>query len=196
MDNSLTQLILKEIDLIDNTISRLDKQIQTSKNICVTLWTTWLGWFISQQITECNKENYGLVILASAIFPIIFWLVDFEYRRALLRSSKRQSIISLYLNDKIDDNSNNCKKFPVLDPLGSLYDFKIQYLIAKYESELSESKKNNENNGTKKKKKSPFQQKNWLDILFYKEAKWIFSPLILLSIITGIIFCVTYNCDI
>lgn len=182
MDEQFIQLILKELDLIDNTISRLDRQIQTSKSICITLWTGWLGWFISQQINHENQENFGLVILASALFPILFWLVDFEYRKSLFSVSKRQILISLHLNVRTNKDSNTIKKIPLLDPVGWLYDSDFEDLIDKCEFELSKSQK----------KSLTSQNVRWLDILFYKEAKWIYLPLTLISLILGYCFWRTW----
>jgi len=178
MDIDPTQLVLKELDLINNTISRLDKQIQTSKNICTTLWTVWLGWFITQHIKPDSEENFGIAILASAVFPLIFWLVDFEFRKSLFSVSKRESLISLYLNMKKDNELNSPKNFPFIDPVGWLYNINIQDLIDVCKFELSESKKES----------LTAQKMQWLHILFYKEAKWIYLPLMITSIITGCYF--------
>lgn len=174
MNDLSTQILFKELDLIDNTISRLDKQIQISKNICITLWTAWLGWFLTDYINGNSKENLNLVILASAIFPILFWLVDFEFRKALLSVGERQSIISLYLNSRDKENT----ELPLLDPVGWIYNFDVEALVNKCEFKLLDNKK----------KLLLGQKIHWINILFYKEAKWIFLPLILISIILAICF--------
>ena len=182
LSDNIPPAIEKELDLIDNTISRLDIQIQTSKNICITLWVAWMGWFISQQIQKDNSENFGLAILASALFPVIFWLVDYQFRKALLLCSRRQNIISLHLNDMVGNNSDNPERFPVLDPLGSLYQYKIGNNKIKASYNTSGTNENEES--------EQLPKKSVLQILFYKEAGWFYSLLFLISIATGwIIYC-------
>ena len=170
MESTKVQLLLKELDLIDNTISRLDSQIQITKNICITLWTAWLGWFMTKQIDPENCKNYGLPILMSVIFPFISWMVDSCYRRALLSAGKRRGLISLYLNNEMNDNLKKHIKFPLLDPVGWTYDYnKINELIDPLK--LSEEGKR------------LFGEQN---PFFYKEAKLFYPALILLSLFFGI----------
>lgn len=166
-------IILKELDLIDNTISKLDKQIQTTKTVCITLWTAWIGWFIAQEVERVSDNELGWLLMGSAVFPIIFWKVDSYYRKALLSTSRRQNLISLYLNKNEGDI-----KFPFLDPVGWLYHPKnYRGLIEKNEHTLMEEKESELICGIKDSK-----------IYTYKEVVWFYLPLIIISFLLGGLF--------
>ncbi|WP_299761356.1 hypothetical protein [uncultured Dokdonia sp.] len=163
------EIVMKELDLIDQTISRLDKQIQTSKTVCITLWTAWIGWFIVKVNTTTSSHELGLLIVFSAVFPIIFWKVDSYYRAAVISSSKRQSLISLYLN-----LSDETIKFPILDPVGRLYD------DSNYDALLESSK-----DRLSERSYHELKNKNLPNRYTYKEVVWFYLPLMIVSLALG-----------
>ena len=179
-------LLLKELDLINATITRLDNQMQNSKRICILLLTGWLGWFISNE-TGLSPYHRGCIILGAAVFPILFWGMDFFWRKALRTVTRRQLRISIFLNSNNPEvylTEGGTQKFYVLDPLGSLYeknDFKImnKLLKDKYIDDAIAGMDKKEKDLLKEEKIS-----NWR-VLVYKEAKWFFPSLILLPLIIG-----------
>lgn len=163
------EIVMKELDLIDQTISRLDKQIQTSKTVCITLWTAWIGWFIVKVNTTTSSHELGLLIVFSAVFPIIFWKVDSYYRAAVISSSKRQSLISLYLNLSGEDIN-----IPLLDPVGWLYDSSNYDILIEASKDTLTKHRYHE----LKNQKPPNRYS-------YKEVIWFYLPLIILSVVLG-----------
>ena len=180
------ETLLKELDLIDATISRLDAQIQTSKNICITLWTAWLGWFV-KFILENPDEGKAWLLFGALFFPILFWAMDYNWRKALLSTSLRQKRIAVFLNSRLGMSwleDANKTAFPILDPVGWLYDGSAY-------SEVFEKIKSEEGYNAN------FLKKAWEDIvlgkslkpinvLLYKEAKWFYPTLIIVPIVLHI----------
>jgi hypothetical protein len=175
MEDEKLQLFLKELDLIDSTISRLDLQIQKSKTICITLWAAWNGWFISNKINE--DVDLGLAVSCSILFPALFWIVDFHYRKALMTTSRRQILMSLFLNRLNSENDD----FPILDPVGWLYRYDVEAVVSSVKYTLSNEQK-----------LQLTSKLSWWRILIYKEVAWFYFPLILASGILG--WILKYSC--
>jgi hypothetical protein len=128
-----------------------------------------------------NTMHLSFIIMASALFPFLFWLIDYQYRKALLSTTKRQMLMSLFLNTKtrekqFEDSSK--PNFPLFDPVGWLYNNNIETLIEDCPYDIQADKK-----------RVLLKQKlSWSAVAFYKEAKWFYLPLIVISIILGCYF--------
>ena len=176
-----TEILLKELDLIDSTISRLDSQIQNSKNVCIILWTAWIGWFI----TIASMKN---LVVVSVIFPVLFWFMDFNWRKALLTATKRQLRISIFFNAvDIKQRLNDAEtgNFPLLDPVGWLFKKEAYAII---EEIINQKSVNSLSNNLNEKKRVFILKKNissW-DVINYKESIWFFLSLIIISLTLGI----------
>ena len=67
------------------------------------MYTIWLGLlvlFFLDNFLELDEKTLGFVLLLSVLIPLVFWLMDFYWRKALLDVSWRQKIISLFVNNK------------------------------------------------------------------------------------------------
>ena len=84
-------LLMKEIDLVDHAISRLDEILLRNRNWGTTLWAGLIAILL---------QDTGLRTLtwATSFIPLLFWLIDIRWKIALLQCSDRQSRISGFLN--------------------------------------------------------------------------------------------------
>lgn len=119
MNTFKSELLIKELDLIDTTISRLDLQIEKGKHFCITIWLGLLVFFFLDNFLELNEKTLGFVLLLSVLTPLVFWLMDFYWRKALLDVSWRQKIISLFVNNKAFQYEDS--EFALLDPVGFIF---------------------------------------------------------------------------
>lgn len=81
-DSIYFQLILKELDTIQNIIKNLDSLIQNSKNFALAFWGG--GLYLIVQHLEVEKTPKGWLIILTAIIPILFWIMDFQWRKHIL----------------------------------------------------------------------------------------------------------------
>ncbi len=168
MSDQRHEILLKELDLIDKTITRLDRQMLSSKTLCISLWTAWIGWFLVSKSDFLPDFELGVLILFSAIFPMIFWKVDSLYRGSLLSTSNRRNLISLYLNAPGTQSD-----FLLMDPVGWLYKSE------NYEGLIESMKEHVEP------KKLRQMQDPSLGKYSYKDALWFYLPLVIISILFG-----------
>ena len=113
-------ILMKEIDLIDNAIGRLDEILLRNRNWGITLWTGLIAIIIPLTIEDFPKSY---LLLATAILPFLFWLIDIRWKMALLQCSDRQREISKFLNsnalcESYKNNSISSTSLKLLDPIG------------------------------------------------------------------------------
>lgn len=89
-------LLLKEIDLIDGTIKNLDDIIYKTKNFAFAFWGGSI--FLITKLDKPIADQIPLLIALTAIIPIMFWIIDYRWRKHLLLVSARERIISLFIN--------------------------------------------------------------------------------------------------
>lgn len=174
-------LLLKELDTIQDTIKNLDDIIFKSKNFGFLTWGGSL-YLVTQHLNIDNDRQKGLLILLTAIIPLLFWAMDYKWRKHILQSSKRLKIISLFLNSdefkklaagEINENVNT--QFPFYDPVGWIY---TKQALAK-DADIHRDR---------------FDPKYMIDekeftlrkVLFYKDAYLFYITMMLLSVILGI----------
>lgn len=113
--------ILKwELDLINKNIERMDNFAQASKNWAVLIWVGVISLSLSKDIDNTRS----IIVLFSALIPLLFWYIDSFFRRLQRRSIFRQNKISEYLNSEIfinDCNMNAMKGIHIVDPTGVKY---------------------------------------------------------------------------
>src|ERR1043165_10217661 len=82
--SSFQQEILKqEIEIIDKTIARIDQIQQSMKNWCITIWGGSL-----YLVVQYLGKSYLLVLL-TAIIPLLFGFIDVVWKRQILKVSYR-----------------------------------------------------------------------------------------------------------
>lgn len=172
------QILQKEIDLIDGTIKNLDDLIHKSKNFA---WLMWGGslFLIVGPLAGADVDQRSL-IFATAIIPLLFWLMDFQWRRHLRYAGERQKTISRFINSSdflegLDDQGT--AKFPLLDPVGWTYtrqttDPKVLLVIEDVNPSYLIDR----------------EKFSTLRIAFYKDAAIYFLTMTVLSVIFGLLF--------
>lgn len=169
MNNEQTKYLFKELDFIDTSISRLDNQIQKSKHFCILLWLGVLGFLVSDTVANLNNSQVKNALFLTVLIPLLFGIMDFHWRRALLMVSWRQLMISLFITHHDETLKKDFGLFPVLDPTGNNYDEKH------YPPCIT-------NLDQYKTKPTPWE------VILYKEAKWFFPTMMLFSIIIGALY--------
>lgn len=173
------EVLMKEIDLIDTTIRNLDDIIFKTKNFAFVLWGGSL-YLIVEQLSSNPAVNVKLLVLLTALIPLIFWMMDFQWRRHLLNASAREKIISQFLNSDAFDQwimykEEPKKHFPIYDPVGWIYTRKAQeteQLARTYDNKYLTNPKAN----------------RFGKILFYKDAKLFYPVLMIVSIVFGLLY--------
>ncbi|MEO8962990.1 MAG: hypothetical protein ABI325_13975 [Ginsengibacter sp.] len=174
--------ILKELDVIQDTIKNLDDIIYKSKNFAFLTWGGSL-YLITQHLNISSDQQKGYVILVTGVIPLLFLAMDFKWRKHILQCSMRIKIISLFLNSDefkkmaTDETGSESKiSFPFYDPVGWIYtkqaasndpDFPKDRFDPKYL--LDDDKL------------------NFKKVLFYKDTYMFYGTMIALSIILGLI---------
>jgi len=110
------EILKQEIQIIDNTIGRLDKIILQTKNWAITIW--------AGSVALLFNTNNVAVILFTLFIPFIFWISHVRWAKALLQVSFRQYKISDFINSKSFKESvdqQTFDDFKILDPIGKQY---------------------------------------------------------------------------
>lgn len=182
LSQSYTTLLFKELDVIQDTIKNLDDIIHKSKNFSFLAWGGSL-YLVIEHLGITKQQDKGLMSLLTAIIPILFWAMDYKWRKHILQSSMRIKIISLFINsvefNKMisgETDFDGAENFPFYDPVGWIYtkkavtedpDIPANQFASKYlldESKLTGRK-----------------------ILFYKDAYIFYGTMLLLSIVLGVV---------
>jgi hypothetical protein len=182
MDNPRYTILIKEIDLIDSNIKNLDDIIYKTKNFAIAIWGGSL-YLIAQhievegEIGGVAKEN--LLVFLTALIPIIFWAIHYRWQKHLSMTSARESMISWFINSpgfELWLNRSEEVNFPVYDVPGWLY--------------------------TKQADRKPWErlgvqveeaylldhtELSFWKILLYKDAKWYYSLMIVVSVLFGVL---------
>ena len=117
------ELLKGEIDTINTIIGRMDTITQATKNWAIVTWTGSVGFSLG------NSEARPY-LAATAILPLIFWIIDATWRRLQKRSVYRAKKISEFINEGgLLEAYKNQKidKFMVLDPIGYSHKYESEY---------------------------------------------------------------------
>ena len=157
-------------------------------------------------LMKFEPQTSGILVILTVAISILFWSMDFRWRKHLRMAAERERIISLFINstdfDKwLNDESSHKNIFPLYDPIGWIY---------------SEDPKDEEGLFAKLKKILPWWRTDFVrtevvpdfddryrtdpdmftfgDIAFYKDAKFFYGIMIFLSIALGLfmILCGDY----
>lgn len=177
-------ILLKEIDLIHDTIKNLDDILYKTKNFAILIWGGSL-YLITEHvevegaIAGVSKKDF--LIYLTIIIPLIFWAIHYRWQMHLSMCSARERMISWFINSSgfpLWLNGEESVKFPVYDFTARLYNKQADrrdwerlgveadeaYLIDLGHKELNSWK-----------------------ILFYKDAKWYYLLMMVISILFGVL---------
>lgn len=177
-----SELLIKELDTIQVSIKNLDDIIFKTKNFAFLIWGGSL-YVISDKLHIADDMHIGQFFMLSAIIPILFWAMDYRWRKHILQSSKRMKIISLFLNSEEFVKFMSEEKlpppgecFPVYDPVGWIYS--IQSLA---------KDKTIRDDYFNRKYLIDEDEFNFFKVIFYKDACIFYLTLITLSFLLGFI---------
>jgi len=172
------ELLLKEIDQIHSTIKNLDDIIFKTKNFGFVFWGGSL-YLIVQYLSNLPAKMKMALIFLTALIPLLFWVMDYNWRKHLLRCSRRERLISHFLNSNDfehlvlqGEKDLEGKRFPFFDVVGWTYTktaegktdqaFLAEYLI------------------------NPDKFRGWM-VISYKDAKWFYGTMFVVSMVLGAI---------
>ncbi|TVL95313.1 MAG: hypothetical protein CV087_24440 [Candidatus Brocadia sp. WS118] len=123
-----------------------------------------------------SQIKIGLIFLTGLI-PLLFWVMDYHWRKHLLQCSRRERNISLFLNSEAferlvlkGEKDLKGKRFPFFDVVGWIYtktageetrdSFPEEYLT------------------------NPGEFRGW-KVIRYKDAKWFYGTMFVVSMVLG-----------
>jgi hypothetical protein len=168
------ELLLKELDHIRDSIKNLDDLIYKTKNFGFLLWGGSIALIVEHLKDEQAKDDVFRPVLLglTAVIPLLFWVMDYHWRKYLLQTSEREQVISRFLNSEafeelvlMGKRDKAGEQFPFYDVVGWIYTvsktpqpFALGYLI------------------------NPKEFRGW-KVILYKDAKWFYPSMILVSVV-------------
>jgi hypothetical protein len=166
------------LDTIQDIIKNLDDIIYKSKNFAFLTWGGSL-YLITQHLNIVGDEQKGYLILLTATIPILFWSMDYKWRKHILQSSARMKIISLFLNSpefkKMTTEESDQQyhhHFPLYDPVGWIFTKRAALHDPDIPKDLIDPKYLLDE-----------EQLSFIKVIFYKDAYLFYGTLIFLSIL-------------
>ncbi|RMG22296.1 MAG: hypothetical protein D6730_16740 [Bacteroidetes bacterium] len=167
-------ILLKEIDLIQESVKNLDDLIFKTKNFAFPFWGGSL-FLIADQLAGNEKFKQELIpwlILATAVIPLMFWGMHFYWQKHLRNMAERERIIAAFVNSPafhewVNDPSG--LDFPVYDPVGWIFTrqgIEEEAQRGRWQQHLVDLNK----------------YSVW-DILLYKDAKFYYPLMVLASVV-------------
>lgn len=176
-------ILLKEIDLIADGIKNLDDIIYKTKNFAIAVWGGSL-YLIAEHVLKAPGEKAvieqeSLLICCTAVIPIIFWAIHYRWQKHLSMCSARERMISWFINSPgfpLWLNGDEEVNFPVYDIPGWLY---TQQANRSHWKRL----------GVEVDEAYLLDHRDlgFWKILLYKDAKWYYSLMIVISVLFGIL---------
>ena len=117
------EILKNEIQIINQTMGRLDQMTQAIKNWMIVIW----GGSIAVVFGEPDLRKY---VIFTAVLPILFWYSDALWRYYVSQFVYRERKISEFLNsDKLLESFrlNKLVEFTVLDPASREYRKTIEF---------------------------------------------------------------------
>ncbi len=109
------EFLLKEIEVVQNQISKCDEYSLIVKGWAITLWSALILFAISQNTTDLK-----ISILWFSFFNLFpFWVIDAYFKYFQRTSIARSNLISDYLNNHIKEDSQDFT-FRIYDPVGRI----------------------------------------------------------------------------
>ncbi len=164
--NIFWELLLKEMDIIEDTVKNLDGIIHKIKYFAFTAWGGGL-YLIAQHLKQIEELHHWLY-LGTAIIPFLFWIIDSQWQKHLLNCTERKRNIAQFVNSAdfkllIMEETALPKKegFPFYDPIACNYTINKKGGKSELAAEFSKKYLANEDVST------------WLKAMFYK-GSWLF----------------------
>jgi len=169
-------LLQKEMDYIEGTVKNLDDIIHKTKNFAFLTWGGSL-YLIAGHLEDIQEYKLGLYLL-TAVIPVLYWIMDYRWRKHLLQCGMRKQAITNFINStgfrawvKDPDALPEKEQFPLYDPVGWHFTrsnfpqgaYASQYLVD--DSSLV-----------------------WQKVAFYKDAYLFYGAMIVLSIAFSIFY--------
>lgn len=172
------QLLLKEIDLIDTTIRNLDDIIYKTKNFAIVFWGGSL-YLIVQYLKAFQAAN--TMIFLTVLIPLIFWAMHYRWQKHLSMCAARERMISYFINGPSFEKwlaGDRSVRFPLYDVPGWIYTRQVarEARVKWQELGVDVAEEYLLDEG---------ELRFW-KILFYKDAKWYYTIMILVSILFGV----------
>lgn len=107
------ELLKVELDQVNSSIRQMDEITKSIKDWAIVTWTFSLG-------ASLSNEKLTTFIGLTAIIPLVFWLVDAQYRQIQSRFIYRIKQISDFLNSTRFNQSFNEQRFidfKIMDPM-------------------------------------------------------------------------------
>jgi hypothetical protein len=175
------EILKKQIDLIADNIRNLDDIIYKTKNFAILIWGGSLYLIVQHVEVEgavagITKEK--ILVLLTALIPVIFWAIHYRWQKHLSMCSARERMISWFINSPGFPywlNGEEDVNFPVYDVPGWLY--------------TKQADRNHwERLGVEVDEVYLLDHRelNFWKILFYKDAKWYYLLMIVISLLFGI----------
>jgi len=172
------ELLLKEMDQIHSAIKNLDDIIFKTKNFGFLFWGGSL-YLIVEHLSQVPPKMKMALIFLTALIPLLFWVMDYNWRKHLMQCSRRERHLSHFLNSEAferlvlqGEKDLEGKRFPFFDVVGWIYtktadgktddSFLEEYLI------------------------NPDEFRGWR-VIQYKDAKWFYGTMFMVSITLGAI---------
>lgn len=179
-NNPRWQILLKEIDLIHSNIKNLDDIIYKTKNFAILFWGGSL-YLIVQHLK--SVPNVNALIILTAIIPVMFWAMHFRWQKHLSMCSQREQMLSFFINSPAFEEwlpGEGTVQFPLYDIPGWLYTKNMPEKALKVREQL----------GVKVDSKYLLDSDDlsFWKILFYKDAKWYYSMMFLISVLFGLFY--------
>lgn len=173
------ELLLKETDQIQDTIKNLDDIIFKTKNFGFLFWGGSL-FLIVEHLDELEQWKRAVLILLTALIPLLFWIMDYYWRKYLMQCGQRERHISHFLNSEAferlvlkGEKDIEGKQFPFFDVVGWIY---TKTADVKTEGPFLEEYLVN-----------PDEFKGWR-VIKYKDAKWFYGVMISVSVVFGMLY--------
>jgi hypothetical protein len=110
-------ILRQEIELIDRAIARIDHIQLSLKNWSVVIWGG------SLYLVTKDLDLPGVIVMMTALIPVMFGILDLIWTRQLLIVGYRQEKIAEFING----NSDTEKQFYLLDPIAKRHVVEIKF---------------------------------------------------------------------
>lgn len=181
--NHRYQILMKEIDLIHDNIKNLDDIIFKTRNFAILFWggsIFLIADHLSGAGSNISESNIKLLFALSAVIPVVFWIIHFRWQLHLMKTSQREKMISFFLNSPAFDDwmqEDSSIQFPLYDIPGWLYTTSPSETMQKKFNLIGVRVDD-------RFKLNPKEISTW-KILFYKDAKWYYSMMIIGSLLVA-----------
>jgi len=164
------------MDYIEGTIKNLDDIIHKTKNFAFLTWGGSL-YLIAKQLSQEGFNN-GLLYLLTAGIPLLFWAMDYNWRKHLLKCGMRKRVLSAFINSPAFDKwvadrqaLPESGQFPLYDPVGWNY-----------------TRKNYPNGPYAEEYLVDDRRLSWYKVAFYKDAYLFYGVMVVLSVTISVFY--------